>query len=69
MLPLMVRKGRVSRTGNEDMLSPIDFVPAQCAAWRFSMLNDSFGLSDTEIQNITVPTILVLISLKYLHRM
>lgn len=58
MLPLMVRKGRVSRTGNEDMLSPIDFVPAQCAAWRFSMLNDSFGLSDTEIQNITVPTIL-----------
>ncbi|KAG0563540.1 hypothetical protein KC19_8G039500 [Ceratodon purpureus] len=56
LLPLMVRKGRVSRTGNEDMLSPIDYVPARCAAWRFSMLNDNTGLSDSEIQGITVPT-------------
>ena len=59
MLPLMVRKGRVSRAGNEDMLSPIDYVPAQCAAWRFSMLNDSTGLSDREVQEIRVPTLLV----------
>ncbi|KAG0591387.1 hypothetical protein KC19_1G171700 [Ceratodon purpureus] len=58
MLPLMVRKGRVSRAGNEDMLSPIDYVPAQCAAWRFSMLNDSTGLSDREVQEIRVPTLL-----------
>ncbi|KAG0579258.1 hypothetical protein KC19_4G086100 [Ceratodon purpureus] len=58
LLPLMVRKGRVSRTGNEDMLSPIDYVPARCAAWRFSMLNDNTGLSDSEIQGITVPTLL-----------
>jgi hypothetical protein len=60
MLPLMVRKGRVSRAGNEDMLSPIDYVPAQCAAWRFSMLNDSTGLSGREIQEIAVPTLLVI---------
>ena len=60
MLPLMVRKGRVSRAGNEDMLSPIDYVPAPCAAWRFSMLNDSTGLSDREVQEITVPTLLVI---------
>jgi hypothetical protein len=59
MLPLMVRKGRVSRAGNEDMLSPIDYVPAQCAAWRFSMLNDSTGLSDRELKDIKVPTLLV----------
>ena len=60
MLPLMVRQGRVSRPGNEDMLSPIDYVPAQCAAWRFAMLNDSTGLSDREVQGITVPTLLVI---------
>lgn len=59
MLPLMVRKHRVSRAGNEDMLSPIDYVPAQCAAWRFSMLNDSTGLSDSEVKDIKVPTLLV----------
>lgn len=61
MLPLLVRKGRVSRAGNEDMFSPIDYVPAQCAAWRFSMLNDNSGLSDREIQGITVPTLLVIL--------
>jgi len=59
MLPLMVKNGRVSRAGNEDMLSPIDYVPAECAAWRFSMLNDSTGLSDKEIQSIRVPTLLL----------
>ena len=59
MLPLMVKNGRVSRAGNKDMLSPIDYVPAECAAWRFSMLNDSTGLSDKEIQSIRVPTLLV----------
>lgn len=59
MLPLMVRKHRVSRAGNEDMLSPIDYVPAQCAAWRFSMLNDSTGLSDSQVKDIKVPTLLV----------
>ena len=67
MLPLMVKNGRVSRAGNENMLSPIDYVPAECAAWRFSMLNDSTGLSDTEIQSIRVPTLLVQILGKSLN--
>lgn len=59
MLPMMVKKNRVSKEENKDMLSPIDFVPTQCAAWRFSMLNDLIGLSDSEIQSIDIPTLLV----------
>lgn len=59
LLPLMVKRNRVSTLGNEDLLSPIDYVPAPCAAWRFSMLNDNSGLSDHDIKSITVPTLLV----------
>ncbi|KAH9564058.1 hypothetical protein CY35_04G004500 [Sphagnum magellanicum] len=58
LLPLMVKRNRVSTLGNEDLLSPIDYVPAPCAAWRFSMLNDNSGLSDHDIKSITVPTLL-----------
>jgi hypothetical protein len=59
MLPLMVKRNRVSIKGHETLLSPIDFVPAECGAWRFSMLNDSTGLSDVDIQSINMPTLLV----------
>ncbi|KAH8959580.1 hypothetical protein BDL97_06G084000 [Sphagnum fallax] len=58
MLPLMVKRNRVSIKDHETLLSPIDFVPAECGAWRFSMLNDSTGLSDVDIQSINMPTLL-----------
>ncbi|CAK9251735.1 unnamed protein product [Sphagnum jensenii] len=58
MLPLMVKRNRVSIKFHETLLSPIDFVPAECGAWRFSMLNDSTGLSDVDIQSINMPTLL-----------
>jgi pimeloyl-ACP methyl ester carboxylesterase len=58
MLPLMVKRNWVSIKDHETLLSPIDFVPAECGAWRFSMLNDSTGLSDVDIQSINMPTLL-----------
>ncbi|CAK9229154.1 unnamed protein product [Sphagnum troendelagicum] len=58
MLPLMVKRNRVSIKDHETLLSPVDFVPAECGAWRFSMLNDSTGLSDVDIQSINMPTLL-----------
>ncbi|CAM6097309.1 unnamed protein product [Calypogeia fissa] len=59
LLPLLVKRNRVSKAGTEDFLSPIDFVPAACAAWRLSMLNDNSGLEDGDLSSITMPTLLI----------
>lgn len=59
LLPLLVKRNRVSKAGTGDFLSPMDFVPAACAAWRLSMLNDNSGLEDEEISRISMPTLLV----------
>ncbi|BBN06382.1 hypothetical protein MPTK1_3g20640 [Marchantia polymorpha subsp. ruderalis] len=59
LLPLMVKRNRVSTAGTEDFLSPVDFVPAACAAWRLAMLNDDSGLSDDELRVVSMPTLLL----------
>ncbi|KAL2633848.1 hypothetical protein R1flu_005327 [Riccia fluitans] len=59
LLPLLVKRNRVSTSGTEDFLSPLDFVPASCAAWRLAMLNDLTGLSDDDLRVVTMPTLLV----------
>ncbi|CAI5495039.1 unnamed protein product, partial [Closterium sp. Naga37s-1] len=41
------------------VLSPIDYVPAACASWRLSLLNDQSGLSDAVLRSIHAPTLLV----------
>ncbi|XP_024533756.1 acyltransferase-like protein At1g54570, chloroplastic isoform X1 [Selaginella moellendorffii] len=58
LLPLMVKRNRVSST-DDDLLSPIDFVPAECAAFRLSMLNDQAELSDGELRSIQMPTLIL----------
>ncbi|CAI5486570.1 unnamed protein product [Closterium sp. Naga37s-1] len=70
-LPLLVKRSRVqpaaaaagtSVGGGEAslrVLSPIDYVPAACASWRLSLLNDQSGLSDAVLRSIHAPTLLV----------
>ncbi|GJP71321.1 hypothetical protein CLOP_g8635 [Closterium sp. NIES-67] len=41
------------------VLSPIDYVPAACASWRLSLLNDQSGLSDGVLKSIHTPTLLI----------
>ncbi|CAI5990238.1 unnamed protein product [Closterium sp. NIES-65] len=69
-LPLLVKRSRVqpaaaaagtSVGGGEAslrVLSPIDYVPAACASWRLSLLNDQSGLSDAVLRSIHAPTLL-----------
>eukprot|EP00850_Spirogloea_muscicola_P017443 SM000150S01702 [mRNA] locus=s150:170806:176778:+ [translate_table: standard] len=59
LLPLMVKRNRVSRTSNEDLLSPVDFVPSACAAWRLAMLNDEAGLEEQDLAEIKTSTLLI----------
>eukprot|EP00850_Spirogloea_muscicola_P020586 SM000220S07065 [mRNA] locus=s220:160764:166670:- [translate_table: standard] len=59
LLPLMVKRNRVSRTSNKDLLSPVDFVPSACAAWRLAMLNDEAGLEERDLAEIKTPTLLI----------
>ncbi|CAI5503173.1 unnamed protein product [Closterium sp. Naga37s-1] len=73
-LPLLVKRSRVqppapaaagtsARAGGGEaslrVLSPIDYVPAACASWRLSLLNDQSGLSDAVLRSIRTPTLLV----------
>lgn len=58
MLPLLVKRNRVSADANKDLLSPIDYVPAACAAWRLQMLNEGTPTLE-ELAAITQPTMLV----------
>eukprot|EP01018_Ginkgo_biloba_P015333 Gb_25176 [translate_table: standard] len=59
LLALMVKHNLVSRKGIEDILSPIDYVPADCAAWRFMLLNNDAGLLEDDIRSIYIPTLVV----------
>ncbi|KAH9310436.1 hypothetical protein KI387_025471, partial [Taxus chinensis] len=56
---LMVKYDLVSKRGVEDILPPIDLLPADCAAWRLSLLNDDAGLSEDVIQSICIPTLVI----------
>ncbi|XP_059067699.1 phytyl ester synthase 2, chloroplastic [Cryptomeria japonica] len=58
-LALMVKYDLVSNRGIGDIGPPIDSLPADCAAWRFSMLNDDAGLSEDDIRSIDIPTIVI----------
>ncbi|GAQ85441.1 hypothetical protein KFL_002350160 [Klebsormidium nitens] len=57
MLPLLVKRNRVSADANKDLLSPIDYVPAACAAWRLHMLNEGTP-STEELANLKQPVML-----------
>ncbi|KAL3693711.1 hypothetical protein R1sor_007362 [Riccia sorocarpa] len=59
VLPLLVKRNRVSTSGTEEFLSPLDFVPAGCAAWRLAMLNDLTSLSDSDLRVVSMPTLLI----------
>lgn len=58
MLPLLVKRNRVSADANKDLLSPIDYVPAACAAWRLHMLNEGTPSAE-ELANLKQPVMLV----------
>ena len=55
----MVNWDRVKLSAENKIFSPIDFVPAACASWRVSLLNDNTGLDDAAISSIKIPTLLV----------
>lgn len=59
VLPLLVKRNRVTSMLEEDMLSPVDYVPAPCASWRLSLLNDESGLEENQLSKIKTPTLLV----------
>lgn len=59
LMPLMVNRDRVKLSDRRDIFSPVDLVPAACAAWRFSLLNDSTGLDNADISSIKIPTLLL----------
>lgn len=56
---LMVRSDLISNRGIGDLHPFIDFLPADCVAWRFSMLNDDAGLSEDDIRSINIPTLVI----------
>eukprot|EP00897_Mesotaenium_endlicherianum_P009126 jgi/Mesen1/8241/ME000443S07389 len=59
LLPLLVKRNRVPRVDGQEPLSPVDYVPAACAAWRFSMLNDDSGLENADLASIPTPTLIL----------
>ncbi|KAI5081027.1 hypothetical protein GOP47_0004210, partial [Adiantum capillus-veneris] len=59
LLPLMVNWNRVRWSDYGDIFSPVDLVPAPCASWRLSLLNDNTDLDDTSLNSIHVPTLLL----------
>ncbi|MCO5549045.1 hypothetical protein L7F22_002511 [Adiantum nelumboides] len=59
LLPLMVNRNRVRWSDYGDVFSPVDLVPAPCASWRLSLLNDNADLDDRSINAINVPTLLL----------
>ncbi|KAH6557937.1 hypothetical protein KP509_1Z085700 [Ceratopteris richardii] len=59
LLPFMVNRDRIKWSDNGFTFSPVDFVPAPCASWRLSLLNDNSDLSESAVRSIKTATLLL----------